>query len=318
MTMNVDGEEEGSGILNINAENEGLDSELHLTINGGNINIRSGNDGINTNEDYVSVTTVNGGSITILVTGETGEGDGIDSNGWLVINGGKVIAAACANSQDAGIDSDLGIHINGGTVIASGHMLDHIAESKQNYAVFNFAQLQSGDAVLSLKNEADEEVMAYWPQNGCSVLIYSAPELTEGNYTLWSDGAQLSGSTAGGGGGIMQRPGGAMVPKDWEDIDFSKLPEIPQHPGGAEPPAGMEPPEGMERPDGDGRHPANFQMNEDGTVTLPDGTVIDPAQLTAHGGRPGGGMGDSFEGERNEVFTIVSGGNYFSFVAPME
>ena len=47
--------------------------------NGGTINITSGNDGINTNEDNVSVTTVNGGSVNIQVTGETGEGDGIDA-----------------------------------------------------------------------------------------------------------------------------------------------------------------------------------------------------------------------------------------------
>ena len=126
MSMNVGGGEHGTGILNITAENEGLDSELHLTINGGNINITSGNDGINTNEDGVSVTTVNGGVLTIDVDGATGEGDGIDSNGWLVINGGTVIAAACGSSQDSGIDSDNGIYINGGTVVASGNMLDRI------------------------------------------------------------------------------------------------------------------------------------------------------------------------------------------------
>ena len=124
MTMNIEGND---GVLNINAENEGLDSELHLTINGGVINITSGNDGINTNEDGVSVTTINGGTVNIAVTGSTGEGDGIDSNGWLVINGGTVIAAACGFSGDAGIDSDMGIYLNGGTVCASGNMLDAVA-----------------------------------------------------------------------------------------------------------------------------------------------------------------------------------------------
>ena len=57
MSMNV----YGPGALDITAENEGLNSELHLTINGGDIAIRSQDDGINTNEDGVSVTTVNGG-----------------------------------------------------------------------------------------------------------------------------------------------------------------------------------------------------------------------------------------------------------------
>ena len=51
MSMNIGGEEKGDGILNILADNEGLDTELHLTMNGGIVNIESGNDGINTNED---------------------------------------------------------------------------------------------------------------------------------------------------------------------------------------------------------------------------------------------------------------------------
>jgi hypothetical protein len=143
-SMNIFGGKDNTGVLNIKAENEGLDTELHLTVNGGNIFIESGNDGINTNEDGVSVTTVNGGTLSIRVTGETGEGDGIDSNGYLVINGGTVTAAACSISADAGIDSDMGIHINGGTVIATGHMLDQIQSGGQNYAVFNFAQRQTG------------------------------------------------------------------------------------------------------------------------------------------------------------------------------
>lgn len=101
MSVNVDGGTKDTGVLNINAENEGLDSELHLTINGGIININSGNDGINTNEDNVSVTTLNDGQLNIVVNGSTGEGDGIDSNGWLVINGGILTSSACGFSGDA-------------------------------------------------------------------------------------------------------------------------------------------------------------------------------------------------------------------------
>jgi len=119
MSMNVSGESGNSGVLSIKAENEGLDSEMHLTINSGTISIISGNDGINTNEDGVSVTTINGGDLYILVAGTTGEGDGIDSNGWLVINGGTVETAACSGSADAGIDSDMGIHIGAGAAIIS-------------------------------------------------------------------------------------------------------------------------------------------------------------------------------------------------------
>ena len=235
MSMNVNGGEDGSGVLNIRAENEGLDSELHLTVNGGTVNITSGNDGINTNEDGVSVTTVNGGTLNIEVTGETGEGDGIDSNGWLVINGGTVLAAACSHSADAGIDSDMGIHINGGTVFATGHMLDRIEDGGQTYAVFNFGEKQLGGEPVSMKNEAGEEVLSLSPQNDYSVLIFSSPDLKAGTYTLWSGEQQLQGQSGGHG---MMMPGGMEPPEKPEPPEGMELPERPEPPM-----EGMEPPQ---------------------------------------------------------------------------
>lgn len=246
MSMNVTGEQENSGILTINAENEGLDTELHLTINGGTIFINSGNDGINTNEDGVSVTTINGGELHIRVTGETGEGDGIDSNGWLVINGGTVTAEACAFSADAGIDSDMGIHINGGTVIATGHMLDRIEDGGQTYAVFTFADQQSGSHPITLKNTTGDSVLASCPDNDYSILIYSSPDLTEGTYTLWNDGVQLAGQhggTMGGAGMHGMMPDGGRPPEG-DTPNGSTPPEPPQ---GMTPPAGGDP---ADRPDG--------------------------------------------------------------------
>ncbi len=200
-SMNIGGEKEGSGILNIRAENEGLDSELHLTLNGGEINILSGNDGINTNEDGISVTTVNSGKINIRVTGETGEGDGIDSNGWLVINGGILTAEACSTSGDAGIDSDMGIFINGGTVVASGNMLDRIENGGQTYSVFNFAEKQKDGELIKLKNAEGYIAFEAKPENTYSILIISSPDLPEGTYTLWSGKTQLAGQKGGMHGG---------------------------------------------------------------------------------------------------------------------
>ena len=277
MSMNVGAWGDGEGVLNINAENEGLDSELHLTINGGVINITSGNDGINTNEDGVSVTTVNGGELNIVVNGATGEGDGIDSNGWLVINGGTVTASACGFSADSGIDSDMGIHIYGGTVIASGNMLDRLEEGGQNYAVFTFAQIQKGGSTYTLKNAAGETVAEYTPANDFSMLVVSAPELTAGEYTFWQGEKQLAASSGMGGG--FGGFGGGMMPM----------------PGGARP-EGMEPPKGMEPPDG-----AAPPVPPEGMKDHPPKNGRDPQR---------GEMG-----ELSSVFTIVNAANYFSSVA---
>lgn len=248
-TMNVNGGEKGDGTLNITADNEGLDSELHLTINGGNINIESGNDGINTNEDNVSVTTINGGTLNILVTGSTGEGDGIDSNGWLVINGGNVNCTACGISGDAGIDSDKGIYINGGSVVASGNMLDRIAGGDQTYVVFNFASKQKGGSIYTLKNSDGKEIGNYKPVNDFTYLIIAGSQLAEGEYSLLKDGKEVSVATMSQGG-QMQRP------------DNMEMPEDMTIPEGFEPPEGMEnmtPPENMgerpQKPDDMGERP---------------------------------------------------------------
>ena len=162
MSMSIEGEQDGTGVLNITADNEGLDSELHLTINGGNVSIVSQNDGINTNEDGVSVTTINGGALHIAA-GLGDEGDGIDSNGFLVINGGTVISMANPRS-DSGLDSDMGSYINGGTVVALGSTMDW-AESDSDQVTMNlqFASSQdAGDAIV-VCDEGGNVVFAYDP-----------------------------------------------------------------------------------------------------------------------------------------------------------
>lgn len=309
MSMRIDGGEKGDGILNINAENEGLGTELHLTINGGVININSGNDGINTNEDNVSVTTVNGGILNITVNGDTGEGDGIDSNGWLVINGGTVISQACAFSGDAGIDSDCGIHINGGVIFSTGNMLDAIGDSTQTYAVFTFQESQS-EGTYTLKNADGEAVVSQQIENSFRYLIVSSPEMIAGEYSLTRDDAKFCGVRADADS--MGGMGAGAPPKDMGSSNGMILPE------GMEPPAGMIPPDGAGsglRGDEPARPEGEFP--ESGMLgggqrppERPDGTGQPEDK-----GRPEDGFGNGPVaeniGEVSDVFVIEAGENYF-------
>ena len=301
-SMNINGEENGTGVLNIQAENEGLDTELHLTINGGTININSGNDGINTNEDGISVTTINGGNVNIVVNGSTGEGDGIDSNGWLVINGGNVTSFACGKSMDAGIDSDKGIHINGGAVTATGNMLDEIAESKQNYVVFNFMESVSDGSVITIKDADGKAVNEFTAKNACSCLVMSTGNLTEGTYTFWKDNVQMR--VMQSSGRIPGMPGGGRPQMDGERPEMPKG-EVPQFEDGERP----QPPE---MPEG--------EMPQKPNGDLPEGMGVYggkdwPAERD---GMPQESNGD-FENIRAGVeFTIISGGNMFIVVDAVE
>ena len=118
VTMNICGEEENTGVLTVNSGFEGIDSELHLDFRGGNITVNSQDDGVNVNEDHVSVVSFTGGTLT-LVPAQGAEGDGVDSNGFIVLNGGTVSVSG-VRPPDSALDSEDGITYRGGSVIIDG------------------------------------------------------------------------------------------------------------------------------------------------------------------------------------------------------
>ena len=295
MSMKLD----GAGSLRIECGNEGLCSERHLTIDGGDISISSGNDGINANADGESVITINDGRLWIGVAGETGEGDGIDSNGSVVINGGHIEAYACADSMDSGIDADLGIFLNGGTVIATGNMLDRIEDGGQTYAVFSFAQQQKAP-YFTLKDLYGSTVLEAQTPSAFTNLLFSSPDITVGTYTLWSGETQYEGVTSVGGCG------------------FAQLQPIVTH-GTVQPPA-------------EGDRPADLpvaQFPQDGAENMPvppmppEGAENMPVPQLPEGATP---PKEAFDRQPVEIitgalsteFAVKEGGNYFTNVRAVE
>ena len=242
MSMNVTGQTQGTGVLNLTAENEGLDAELHLTINGGVINITAQNDGINTNEDGVSVTTVNGGTLTINA-GLGTEGDGIDSNGYLVINGGTVTALANPKSGDGGLDADLGIYLNGGTVAATGSRNDQIdAASAQQWIELNFASPVSAGSTVTLLDAAGNTVLEYMAHKDLQAAVFSGAGLAPDTaYTLYVDGAQQQHTGQLGGFGGGRRPGDGILPEGGTLPEGEEKPQRPQGEAAPTPPDGVRP-----------------------------------------------------------------------------
>jgi len=344
MSMNVF----GPGKLNLTADNEGLDTELHLTIHGGSIAIRADNDGINTNEDGVSVTTINGGDLHIIA-GLGAEGDGIDSNGWLVINGGNVVSAAHP-AADAGLDSDMGSFVNGGTVMALGSAMDW-AESDSDQVTMNlqFAQQQSADAAVVVTREDGMVIFAYDP-SADEVLaensrVYSGAVISCGNfhvgqtYLVYVDG-EVTGEDIGGiydvttvtgysggmqmaytGTDVMTRPGpmdfGGGMPQGMEmpeDFDPNKQPQNAAPGEPPEMPEGFEPGEPPEMPEG-------FELGE-GTERMepPEGDErpempadFQPGEMP-EGMTPPQGMefSDNMETEANWLFYMQDKVNFFT------
>ena len=112
------------------------------------------------------------------------EGDAIDSNGKVIINGGNIYAIAHPKTEDAGFDSEKGIYINKGTIIAAGVMLDEVSnKSKQNFIYASFDEINA-DSLIAIKNQDDEIITAFKTDRTMKNILYSSPNLNYKSYKL--------------------------------------------------------------------------------------------------------------------------------------
>ena len=311
VSMLVTAETNGNGILKIIGDNEGLDSEKHLLIKKGNIYIASDDDGINTSEDGGSVTLISGGKV-VINAGLGTEGDGIDSNGYLIVSGGEVISAAKPIS-DSGMDADLGVVINGGTSVAVGTSMDSAStQSSQPTMNLQFSSQVQSTQTLTVKDSEGTTLISFNPSKagfigsdirGYSGAVISHPSFKLNSvYYIYLDDDQLG---YGGQGGQNNGPGGdnnGGQPPSGSGPSGSNQPPDNENsnrtfPSGQQPnangtfPSGQPPNENGtfpsgQQPNANGTFPSGQPPNENGT--FPSGQPPNENGTTGNEQQPGG------------------------------
>lgn len=187
---------DGDGYLKVTATNEGIETKGNLTFSGGtgDYEIYADDDCLNTttassNEDTVrNDLIINVNSLLANVDPEADEGDAIDSNGKLIINGGTIYAFAHPESGDAGLDSVNGIYINGGTIVATGNMADAISnDSKQDFIFANFSKINA-ETLIVIKDQNDKIITAFKTGRNIENILYSSKDLDYKSYKIYIGG----------------------------------------------------------------------------------------------------------------------------------
>lgn len=152
--------------------------------------------------------TINGGALVVEA-----DGDGLDSNGAIVMNGGTVYVNGPTSSADGALDCGTTITSNGGTLIAVGSagMAEGFTDGAQAFGQVNLSG-QAG-AELQVKDSAGNVIASFTPTKAYQNVVVTVEGMTEGRaYAVASGNSQVEftasteASQAGFGGMGGQRP----------------------------------------------------------------------------------------------------------------
>lgn len=167
---------------------EGLESKSELTINGGEIYIHAYDDAINASTGI----NINGGRIYAYADNN----DAIDSNGYMYLNGGLVIASGASGAEES-FDCEYSNRflVNGGTLIGtSGNsMTKPSSSSKQRVVIYGGLSLSKGDTIALL--DSSGSILTYTIPRSMNrmVLFLSTPDIKANESYTISKGGELTG-----------------------------------------------------------------------------------------------------------------------------
>lgn len=181
------------GDITITTSYEGIEG-AYIEISGGTIDLHSLDDGINAASDDTSVVEhiiISGGYVKVDASG-----DGIDSNGSILISGGTVLVYGPTSGGDAGLDADRGIIITGGKLFATSTlgMVETPSSNSTQYVVsYAYQSTITAGSVVSLLDSDENTLFSVEILKNCQSIIFSTPDLQKGSmYSLYGGSTKLT------------------------------------------------------------------------------------------------------------------------------
>ena len=177
------------GTVDITQSSEGMEAEV-ITVVGGSVSILASDDGMNARSstgDKETFAAQEG--VLIEISGGTlrvnAYGDGLDSNGDLVVSGGSVVVSGPVSNMNGALDYNGTATISGGTVVAAGAsgMGENFSEASTQAA---FLISLTGDAgEIRVCAGEGNVILTAEVGKGFETVVISSPDLKVGEtYTV--------------------------------------------------------------------------------------------------------------------------------------
>ena len=190
---------------------EGIEAPS-ITVNSGEISLTGTNDGFNATKgngseaNDGSLLTFNGGYVVTNIS----SGDGLDSNGNMIMTGGTVLVHGPQSQPEVGMDFNGSFLISGGLLVVSGtnsNMTEGPGTSSQQYSVIA-KTTTANSSLFHAEDAGGNNIITFKPVRTYYSMIFSSPLLKSGGtckiYTggsstgVLKDGMYTGGTYSGG------------------------------------------------------------------------------------------------------------------------